>query len=67
MPKKSDVKSQRPVKRTPAEARLRDEFAMAVLPATMHQYYESGEVWDGHDDVAKHCYSVADSMLKARK
>jgi hypothetical protein len=55
------------MRRTAAETKLRDEFAKAVLPAAMKNFYEAGEAWDGHDDVAAHCYSVADSMLEARK
>jgi hypothetical protein len=54
-------------RREPGEERLRDEFAIAVLPAAMRNFYEAGEAWDGHDDVAAHCYNVADAMLAARK
>lgn len=51
----------------PNRRELRDEFALAVLPGAMRQFYTDGDQWDGHDDVAEHCYRVADAMMRARE
>jgi DNA-binding XRE family transcriptional regulator len=50
-----------------ADGALRDEMAKAVLPSAMANFYHAGDAWEGHDDVAKHCYTVADAMLRARQ
>ena len=42
--------------------RLRDEFAIAALPALIAQGYDAGAAI-----VARLCYEIADAMLKERE
>jgi hypothetical protein len=56
--------------RSAEETSLRDEIAQAALLVALTEFYHTGgegETWDDHDDLAEHCYSVADAMLKARR
>lgn len=50
---------------------LRDWFAGQLLPTAMANFYgdcaADGDAWSGHDDVADHCYRMADAMLRARE
>lgn len=44
---------------------LRDEFAMAALPAVVGNLTVAG--LDSPDPIAGCCYAIADAMLEARK
>lgn len=45
---------------------LRDYFAAQALAGGLAEFYRSGEAWDGYDDFARSCYTMADAMLRAR-
>ena len=51
--------------------RLRDEFAMAALPACYKGYVDHAKQfgWDANwkDGIAEDAYQIADAMLKARE
>ena len=46
---------------------LRDWFAGQALASGWHEFLTSGDAWDGYDDFADSCYTMADAMLKARE
>lgn len=50
--------------RTPKLKTLRDEFAMAALPAEIQRWKEGHP--SGFEGIAYGCYMIADAMIRAR-
>lgn len=46
---------------------LRDYFAGQALGAMVACFLQSGDAWNGYDDLSQSVYRVADAMLKARE
>jgi hypothetical protein len=62
----SRLKAPEAVKRSLAEVRLRDEMAGLALVGVLASETEGREF--GHiNEVAEHCYLIADAMLVARR
>lgn len=60
----AEHKEKQAAKADPAPKSLRDEFAMAALPAFFDDIHE-GEAYG--DDAAMYAYLVADAMMAARE
>lgn len=60
----AERKAKQAAKAGPTPKDLRDEFAMAVLPAVYAEY--TSHITDGAKSIAGRAYEIADAMMAAR-